>query len=583
MMIQFKNIFILVCAVFMFSSCAKEPIDQGEHSDDVLSIHLSLPDGPTVSATRALTVEQQESVINTITILFYSAIDNTLVKILTQADRGVSLSTTDIKFSSQLLDCTKLYNVVVLANLPASVIGLPALGSSFTELDKAYSTLTDRLSITDAGLIMSGLISNQRFNITPITTVNLVRQAVKFRVKLKFSKEFLDAYSSRVEINTAERAQEMSLRANNMPNASFIYGIPNATRFNTLATTYNMQMKDYTYTGFRLVDGVFTMEAYGYENVVSGQTLANRKAATNFILCLPYIVKHDDGTTIKVIDNYYKINIDDPTKGDARYATQRNKFYDISVTVHGFGGAIPQLDGLDVVTQVLPWNAVSTPVVTPNNNLLELSNTECQIYGEKDNDLLVATVMLKRQLQGPMLTIAKQGVGFDLVGPTSYSPEPYKLYEIRVKVTDVFNNGTITLTCGGHTQAINISANFDNQQLIFDECVKAISDVSWCTLSKQAEYVHSEQKWTQLYAMAASVYLNISKATLRDTKRTGTVMLTKADKTVTRVVMVQKPYLKKEGDIIEWATGNITIGHSPDGQLCYVIGGAFDYGLWFRF
>ncbi|MEG0648051.1 MAG: hypothetical protein RR471_12910, partial [Bacteroides sp.] len=416
------------------------------------------------------------------------------------------------------------------------------------------------------------------------TTVNLVRQAVKFRVKLKFSPIFLAAYPD-VTINTPDLVAEMNLRCYNLPNASFIYGTPDATRFNTLAAAYNMKLKDYDYQGFTadVVNAVYTKEVYGYENVVSGQTAVQSKAATNFILCLPYFISNADKTTTKVVDNYYKINIDNPTQGDARYATHRNYLYDISVTVHGFGDKVPAIDGLDVVTKVLPWNGVETPVETPANNLLELSNTECHIYGEKDDDLLVATATLKRPLYGSKLTITKQGEGFDLIGNTTYTLEPYKPHEIRVKVTDLFKTGSLMLAYGGYTQTIKISTNFDNQQILFDGYSKALSNVSWCTLSPRAEYVHSEQKWTQLYDKDAPIYLNISKATLRETKRIGTVMLTKADKTVTRVVLVQQPYIKHTGETIEWATGNISIGHRPDGELCYVIGGAFDYGLWFRF
>ncbi|MEG1635776.1 MAG: hypothetical protein RR388_09120, partial [Rikenellaceae bacterium] len=101
------------------------------------------------------------------------------------------------------------------------------------------------------------------------------------------------------------------------------------------------------------------------------------------------------------------------------------------------------------------------------------------------------------------------------------------------------------------------------------------------------QYVQSEQKQA-LYpnlidsTKPATLYLNINKTTLRDNARMGTVMLTKSDNTVTRVVVSQKPYETPTPENTVWAKGNITLGNNSDGEPCYVIGGAGDYGLWFR-
>ncbi|MEG1650150.1 MAG: hypothetical protein RR277_09705, partial [Rikenellaceae bacterium] len=61
------------------------------------------------------------------------------------------------------------------------------------------------------------------------------------------------------------------------------------------------------------------------------------------------------------------------------------------------------------------------------------------------------------------------------------------------------------------------------------------------------------------------------------------IYLTKSDtpsESDIRMVVIQRPYVEIDG--VKWATGNVEIGHRPDGTMCYVIGGGSDYGLWFH-
>ncbi|MEG1635777.1 MAG: hypothetical protein RR388_09125, partial [Rikenellaceae bacterium] len=271
---------------------------------------------------------------------------------------------------------------------------------------------------------------------------------------------------------------EMVLSVNNLPNRSFIYGFPNATRFKNL----NASLMSHDYADFTLMANIPTTEAYGYENVVSGDSDSERKIATNFILKLPYIITYPDGATRKVTENYYKVYIDQPTSGDARYATTRNNLYDVTVMVHGFGGPVPQTDGFDVVTKVLPWNAVTNPITTPDKPTLELSNTKFEFYGDIKDNVVVATYRTSRPMREP-LTITARGDGFTVADQSlevvtkGHTPELNTSYDLVVNVKKLGKNGEIDLTYAGYTHTISVSADYDNLQRTYNDCLKGFSDV----------------------------------------------------------------------------------------------------------
>ncbi|MEG1649320.1 MAG: hypothetical protein RR277_05460, partial [Rikenellaceae bacterium] len=219
---QLKYLLILACVACMFSSCAKDSTEQMALPDGMLAIQLSLPDSKTVD-TRAITDQAQESVISNVTLLFYSG--NILVNKLSSDGNSVLIEPSRIVFRVNELDYTKPYYVIVLANVPGSI--LPVVGSDMSSLYEIYSEISGKL-LLGAGFTMWGVIGNHNFSTNPIASVSLVRQAVKFRVKVKIDDRFINKYKITAIHN------EMVLSVNNLPNRSFIYGFPNATRFKNL-------------------------------------------------------------------------------------------------------------------------------------------------------------------------------------------------------------------------------------------------------------------------------------------------------------------------------------------------------------
>ncbi|MEG2401578.1 MAG: fimbrial protein [Muribaculaceae bacterium] len=573
-----KYIIAIISVALLVASCTSEVIDRWV-PDDMICVKYTLPSDAVSRASEP--GSDQENYIDNVRILLYdesvALSPQKLEIIINTGETGVTWDKAkgQIIFpKSRIADMTKTYRACVLANISdAEMTAMNIkIGDLYTELAKIYTTISAPITVDSKHYLrMCDEYYSINFSKSRAMVLDgFTRQAVKLRVTIKIDPAIEQAPDGAT-------FSDGKLTTYNVPNYSHIF---RQSSFEELKKVSGFTLLDFTTIDMAhsTATNEWTTTIYAYENPVATGTVNPEKEATYLILKLPYTSKGELKT-----ENYYKIMVENPTPpaGMDKYATQANNLYDVVVTIKGFGGRVPAIDGTEVSVNVLPWNEVSSAIDTPENSPLQLTNTSCHIIGNDGTNVRVAQVTLTRPGLNGTLTLAKEGTGFELPEPTTINMNSGIPYNIRIDVTDRIQDGAILLTYAGITKKIIIDGTLERSQIILPDIIKAISDVRWCKLSRNAEYDQSEQKQSILFTTGTQTYLNISKTSLGDNARIGTIMCTKADKTVTRVVVLQQPFIEYRGT--KWATGNIDIGHRPDGTLCYVIGGTTDYGLWFRF
>ncbi|MEG0468195.1 MAG: hypothetical protein RR551_07955, partial [Mucinivorans sp.] len=223
-------------------------------------------------------------------------------------------------------------------------------------------------------------------------TIDLVRQVAKIKLHVTFDKTFSDSYPA-MKFGVASIAPA-TVTACNVPTHSYLLALPTpALPAATLFGDY--KAIDFVHIGAE-TDRVWQTDVYVYENPQTGDSQADKRLSTQFVVSIPYT----DGTTATVYDNSYLVYINDPAAAASPHKTLRNIQYKINVTVKGFGSGAPDIEKATFITQVLPWNVVNSngSVV---GNYLKISNAEYIIFE-------------RPQLQLPYVPIAT--VGHNIAG-----------------------------------------------------------------------------------------------------------------------------------------------------------------------
>ncbi|MEG0455610.1 MAG: hypothetical protein RR559_09765, partial [Bacteroides sp.] len=366
---------------------------------------------------------------------------------------------------------------------------------------------------------------------------------------------------------------EMSIRVLNVPNQSFLYP-SSSSAIPSTATLTDLNSST-------MLNGV--QEYYLPENPLLGNTVQTQQNATKFILKAPYSYTGTNGKVEKVDDNYYLIQVNGAAAANP-YQIVRNTFYNVTVKVTSLGSDIPAITGTEITTVVKPWEGTAFDIPTDNINIVELSNSTCDIYGDQSDNILVGTASVNREGVTGIAYISTVGEGFSLISPQTVTLTEGTPTEIRIKTTADFTNGKVFVKMVKEIKEITINKKKEEPPLglVQDTALVATSDATWCTLSTKRSTESADQQQFIIQGVAGTVYINPTKHSFDEKSRIANIMFT-TEKTVKRVVVVQKPGVTSADGKIQWATGNICLGKRPDGKECYVIGGAREQGLWFMF
>ncbi|MEG2401572.1 MAG: hypothetical protein RSB34_01425 [Muribaculaceae bacterium] len=591
---RLKYISIIVLGILLFASCSKDNQmgDENVPKDAVL-INLNLPGGvpsrADVHTDNEDKTEYESRVLNA-TVLLYDHTSQELIQKFVTGEDGVRWNNSEtcvIISRNKISDYSLSYDVVVIANMPeaAALEGTIDIGDTRSALNDIYSRSSAPIVLDSThALMMMGSFENKSFNDNKIVNVNLLHQAVKIRVNVQLTPNFAAIAGN-------------SFKTSTLPSRITLFNVPSISWITNTEGELFQHHIDLTHKkGYALLDcapmtmvrtsntNEWNTTIYAYENIVNKALgeLTLKNLSTSFALQIPYV---EGGK--EVTDNYYKIMIEDPTPSEAnnnKYKTVRNHLYDVKVKVNGYGDIIPSIDGTEIKIDVLPWNSVNSDVNTDANEIFEISNTACQIVGDHDDNTVIAQATLSQAgAVGQIKVEAIEGKEFFTVN------SPINIVngvpaDITINVKSTFASGKVRVSMGTKSKEITISKEFDKAKMEVAACNKAVSSATWCTLSPNATYSQAEQ--TQTLEGAGAKWLHIDKTTLGgNATRTASVMLTKADNSVVRMTVVQRPYVTTTvaSTVAKWATGNIEIGHRPDGTPCYVIGASTDYGLLFQF
>lgn len=392
-----------VAAMSLLGSCSKEPSTDGELPGEAIYINLSSEDEP---RTRAQLQTDNEKLISSAFILFYGTVEGTnkdkLVKILDPDDSDVSTDGSKIVISASLIDTKQTYKIVVLANggptFSMSDItegtDIQRLYDKVSQIGRQIPTPTERLS----ELLMSGTIDSHTFSQNPIAKVNLVRQAVKLVVNVTMNKTFTDNYPDAKFGMGADGVDAPKLSVLNVPTNSYL--IRRAT-----PVLPSKRYLDYLDLAMTASATEWTLTAYAYENPTKGTDDKAKSEATYFILQLPYRL---DADSEMVTDNYYKFYINDLADPTNPHKTISNTLYNVSVTVNGFGGAVPDINGAQVKTTVLPWEGEVSQTDPVGEYLVVPSSVDIE-YGEDCKFDIQASYAVTLTKTNPKITMTQAG------------------------------------------------------------------------------------------------------------------------------------------------------------------------------
>ncbi|MEG2099848.1 MAG: fimbrial protein, partial [Mucinivorans sp.] len=361
---RLKNIGLWTAALLLLASCSKiaEPCYEKENKEVQLKIAI---DGLSAQS-RAVATEADEAYIGTVQLFIFPATaDKSGV-----AERIVTLNTekgtTDDMQNTwnsatgifTLRGVTGRKTVYVVANGTAANGYDPATFAVGTttqaDLDNIVTERRGNVVTPVAGasgLLMAGS-RDVDFTANSTATIDLVRQVAKIKLHVTFDKTFSDSYPA-MKFGVASIAPA-TVTACNVPTHSYLLALP--TPELPAATLFgDYKAIDFVHIGAE-TDRVWQTDVYVYENPQTGDSQADKRLSTQFVVSIPYT----DGTTATVYDNSYLVYINDPAAAASPHKTLRNIQYRINVTVKGFGSGAPDIEKATFITEVLPWNVVNS-------------------------------------------------------------------------------------------------------------------------------------------------------------------------------------------------------------------------------
>lgn len=428
-----------VAAMSLLGSCTKEPSTDGELSGEAIYINLSSEDD---TQTRAQLQTDNEKRITSAYIFFYGTVDGTnkdkLVKGVSTSDDGVSTDGSKVVVPASIIDIKQAYKIVVVANGGVAFnVNDIVDNSDISLLNDKLTTITTQIqtpTVTSNELLMSGTIDSHTFSQNPVATVNLVRQAVKLNVKVTMSKTFTDNYPDAKFGTGIDGVDAPELLVLNVPNDSYV--MRRAT-----PVLPSKRYLDYLDLAMTASATEWTVTAYAYENPTKGTDDKAKSEATYFILQLPYKLNADSEV---VTDNYYKFYINDPADPTNPHKTISNTHYNVSVAVNGFGGAVPDINGAQVITTVLPWEGEISQTDPVGEYLKVPSAIEIE-YGEDFKLNIQASHAVTLTKTNPKITITQVGKVITLRSDDM---------DTKVKTP---NYDKITVKMGSLTQEVKVS------------------------------------------------------------------------------------------------------------------------------
>ncbi|MEG1635496.1 MAG: hypothetical protein RR388_07705, partial [Rikenellaceae bacterium] len=145
------------------------------------------------------------------------------------------------------------------------------------------------------------------------------------------------------------------------------------------------------------------------------------------------------------------------------YEIVRNTSYNVTVTVNSLGDKIPTISGTTIKTVVKPWTIHEMSGEEGSRENIELSNTECSIYGDHAEKILVATVKMKTKGMVATASFSTEGTGFTLASPSTAQISYDTPTDIRINTTENISGGKVHVTVGRETKTITISRSFDHK------------------------------------------------------------------------------------------------------------------------
>ncbi|MEG1635643.1 MAG: hypothetical protein RR388_08455, partial [Rikenellaceae bacterium] len=360
-----KNIGLWIAALMFVVSCSKQGVDDNLLPKDAVQIQLAI-DG--LSGDSRATAAAEEYVECLQMFVFPKSDDKS-----GKAERVIMLDakkgTTD-DMRSTWDRTTKTFTIRGLVG--EKTIYVVANGTSNNGYDPAAFTVgstteselfmaaTKRVGQIVAptpnvgGWLMVGSATNN-FTTNPEMQVDLVRQVAKIKLHVKFDKLFSDSYPA---MKFGEKSISAAMvTAYNVPTHSYITnGVHSPILpLDNILNDYNSN--ELSHVGGES-DREWKSEIYVYENPQTGTTEADKKVATQFVIQIPYT----DGTNSTVYANSYLVYVADAAATEvlSPHKIIRNNIYDVTVTVKGFGSAVPDVDRTLVTTNVLPWNTASS-------------------------------------------------------------------------------------------------------------------------------------------------------------------------------------------------------------------------------
>ncbi|MEG2599229.1 MAG: fimbrial protein [Muribaculaceae bacterium] len=363
---RIKNIGLWVVALLVLASCSNDAVDEKLLPKDAVQIKLSLGGQSNVQNRAPQTGTPDENYIGNIQVFIFTVTaDNTglLEKVISfDADK----STTD----DMLNTWDKATNTITIRGIEKGekVAYAVANGTKANGFDQelfkvgvtTQQTLIDHStqrqgnivapSMGSNGLLMCG---NVRFKAPDNNSISIpmVRQVAKVNLHVALDKSFSDSYPG-IKFGEAS-ISPATFTTYNVPTHSYLLEdlVPHTPTLPALSTLLDYQQMNFRHVGLESARE-WKAEIYVYENPQTGNTIADMKQATQFLISIPYSV---GGVRY---ENKYIININDKSDTNSPYKTKRNNIYDVNVTVLGFGSANPDTGRTTVTTEVLPWNAV---------------------------------------------------------------------------------------------------------------------------------------------------------------------------------------------------------------------------------
>ncbi|MEG1934602.1 MAG: fimbrial protein, partial [Rikenellaceae bacterium] len=366
---QLRHISLLTFLALLIASCNKESIDANSPQQGAASITIALSE---TALSRADVVgEPNENHINELKIFIFDATTTTLEKVVKIDPKNPTLgddkwnNTTKTLVIKDLPNPTLSRTVYVIANWITDDAKLAAITNEamlleqFTELTGQIATPTEALP-----LVMSGKATHT-FSTQKALTVSVKRQVAKIKLTVSIDSKFADKFSTTTFGNLGSEHAKVELR--NAPNRSYVceQAVPSLPAGSKMLRYTPVAM---TQTGTTSADMSWTTTFYVYENIANG---ADNQMATYLSLQMPY----QDGTNAVKTDNYYKfsINTSDITNP---HVTLRNKFYNMSAKVMGFGDAVATPANAEVFTEVLDWNGISVDAGALGDDYVVFQSTD---------------------------------------------------------------------------------------------------------------------------------------------------------------------------------------------------------------